>query len=80
MKQPYSCTVRGASERLRCCAEYTYPTCARLHLSGQTLIATVEHLQIKYEIVSEEELEKQRKQFRNGELSIKIEEEEFNMR
>ena len=37
-------------------------------------------LQVKYEIVSEEELEKQRKQFRNGELKIKIEEEEFNMR
>ncbi|CAK0782570.1 hypothetical protein CVIRNUC_005782 [Coccomyxa viridis] len=36
--------------------------------------------QVKYEIVSEEELEKQRKQFRNGELDIKIEEEEFNMR
>ena len=37
-------------------------------------------LQIKFELVSEDELETQRKQFRNGELQIKIEEEEFNMR
>ena len=51
-----------------------------LHLRGQTLMIALGYLQVKYEIVSEEELEKQRKQFRNGELDIKIEEEEFNMR
>lgn len=49
-------------------------------LRRETLIAALNYLQVKYEIVSEEELEKQRKQFRNGELDIKIEEEEFNMR
>ena len=37
-------------------------------------------MQIKFELVSEDELETQRKQFRNGELHIKIEEEELNMR
>ena len=37
-------------------------------------------VQIKFELVSEDELETRRKQFRNGELQIKIEEEEFNMR
>lgn len=37
-------------------------------------------MQIKFELVSEDELETQRKQFRNGELQIKIEEEEFDMR
>ena len=37
-------------------------------------------MQIKFEVVSEDELEMQRKQFRNGELQIKIEEEEFDMR
>ncbi len=38
------------------------------------------HVQIKFDLVSEDELETQRKQFRNGELQIKIEHEEFNMR
>ena len=37
-------------------------------------------LQVKFELVSEEELEKQRKDFRNGELKLRIDEEEFNMR
>lgn len=60
--------------------QQVYPTSALLHLCGDTLIAAINYLQVKYEIVSEEELEKQRKQFRNGELEIKIEEEEFNMR
>ena len=36
--------------------------------------------QVKFELVSEEELEKQRKDFRNGELKLRIDEEEFNMR
>ncbi len=30
--------------------------------------------------MTEEELEKQRKDFRNGELKLRIDEEEFNMR
>lgn len=37
-------------------------------------------LQVKFELVSEEELEKQRKDFRNGELRLRIDEEELNMR
>ena len=37
-------------------------------------------LQVTFELVSEEELEKQRKDFRNGELKLRIDEEEFNMR
>ena len=37
-------------------------------------------MQVKFELVSEEELEKQRKDFRNGELKLRIDEEEFNMR
>lgn len=37
-------------------------------------------LQVKYEIVSEEELETQRKQFHNGQLQLKIEEQTFSMK
>lgn len=47
-------------------------SCKSKHLSAG--------VQVKYEIVSEEELEKQRKQFQNGELKLDIEEQEFNMR
>ncbi|KAK9905055.1 hypothetical protein WJX75_008745 [Coccomyxa subellipsoidea] len=36
--------------------------------------------QVKYEIVSEEELETQRKQFHNGQLQLKIEEQTFSMK
>ena len=72
------CTA--VSDPIAARTQQTYSTSALSHLSGQALIVVIDYLQVKYEIVSEEELEKQRKQFRNGELEIKIEEEEFNMR
>ena len=36
--------------------------------------------QVRYELVPEEELEKQRTQFRNGQLALKIEETTFSMK
>jgi hypothetical protein len=36
--------------------------------------------QVRYHFVSEEELERQRAQFRNGQLAIKIEEQSFSMK
>ena len=36
--------------------------------------------QVRYEIVTEEELEEKRAQFRNGQLAIKIEETTFSMK
>ena len=36
--------------------------------------------QVRYEVVPEEELERQRTQFRNGQLAIKIEESTFSMK
>ena len=41
---------------------------------------TLYMLQVRFHQVSEEELDKQRKQFHTGQLSIKIEEIKFSMK
>lgn len=40
----------------------------------------MDNLQVRFFEVSEEELEKQRSAFSNGQLKIKIEEDDFSMR
>lgn len=51
-----------------------------IHAREACLIECLVLAQIKYEIVSEEELETMRKQFQTGQLQIKIEEQTFSMK
>ena len=59
--------------------------CARLNTVSQYVITRelsvlMTRVQVRFFEVSEEELEKQRSAFSNGQLKIKIEHQEFSMR